>query len=438
MQNKLVKVAIVLPEDKKEKITFVCPQAKYFWETAGVKIFLKRGKSYTIVKQSAPRWELWQEEKKIYEGEGEAQITSSTGFTWDRNGCLQVKKIVAGRHFHWRKEIDETLPGDFVVECKDEGLIFINLLPLEAYIACVAVSEMSATAPRAFLQAQMVVARSWFLAHAENKHGAWDACNDDCCQRYQGLDNINDTVLQISQSTQGQVLMYEGKICDTRYSKSCGGKTEDARYVWGIEKDYLCSFWDREVALSEKGPDLTQEKDASEWIESSSSAFCDGQGFAPTELLPYLGKVDVADHYYRWQVKYSAEELLSLMKEKAHIADIEEVLSFQVLKRGESARVSQLCLRYLDQQKQIQSKVWTSEYEIRFCLHPSFLYSSAFVMHEKRNEENHLLSIQIQGAGWGHGVGLCQIGALVMALQGYDYQRILSHYFPGTTLEETT
>lgn len=177
---------------------------------------------------------------------------------------------------------------------------------------------------------------------------------------------------------------------------------------------------------------MSSEEKAIHWIQSSPPCFCSPDVLDPKSLSQYLGKVDITQNYYRWEKQYSQQEILDLLQKKGKIQNIKEVLSLQPLERGQSARIKRLGIHYLNELNQKQTVEISGEYNIRHLLHPSFLYSSAFFLIEERDSQNHILSLTLKGAGWGHGSGLCQMGALGMALQGYSYQDILSHYFPFT------
>lgn len=433
-----VKIGIVLPEDNRKEIFFKTPSETFYrWESSGAYIPLEKGQTYSICQNQTENLLLVLEGKIVAKGGNAAQILSDDSFSVESRNALEVKNIIAGRNFHWKKEITQNLPGNFLITVKEGHLVLVNILPLELYIACVAVSEMSPQCPEALLKAQMVVARSWFLAHAENKHSGWDACNDDCCQRYQGIENLHTQLIPIALSTEGQVLIHEDRICDTRYSKCCGGIVEDASHVWkGTCYPYLTVLWDRDKQGAPLQPDMSAEEKAIEWISSAPPCFCSPDAIPYQKLSQYLGKVDTSQNYYRWEQRYSASDILELLQKKGGIKDINEVLSLQPLERGNSSRIKKLRIDYLDRKNQNQSLEILSEYQIRNLLHPSFLYSSAFFCTEERDSRGHLVSITLKGAGWGHGVGLCQMGALGMSLQGYSYEAILSHYFPYTILSQ--
>ncbi|MDC1037942.1 SpoIID/LytB domain-containing protein [Candidatus Marinimicrobia bacterium] len=345
----------------------------------------------------------------------------------------KLPSIRAGRGFHWEKQISITVEGELEIKVVDGCLFVINHIPLEKYIICVATSEMSGECPPALLESQTVAARSWLLAAAEQKHAdlGIDSCNDDCCQRYQGIENLTDAAISAAKKTWGQVLIHEEKICDTRYAKSCGGISENNENVWDDEaKPYLRSVYDGKDASI---PNLQSESDLKKWMIEIPNSYCSPNFVRETHLQKYLGHVDKSGSYFRWDVSFSQADLTKLISEKTG-RNFDSIQSLQPLNRGISGRITQLRIDgiYKNENSHIILK---SEYEIRCVLHPNFLFSSAFII-EANSTANSLASRFIfKGAGWGHGVGLCQIGALGMALNGSSFEKILSHYFHSTKLK---
>ena len=350
------------------------------------------------------------------------------------DSSFTLNPIRAGRGFHWEKQISITVEGELEIKIVYGYLFVINHISLEKYLICVATSEMSGECPQALLESQTVAARSWLLAAAEQKHAdlGLDACNDDCCQRYQGIGNLTDAATTASEKTRGQVLIHNEKICDTRYSKSCGGISENNEYVWGGEpKPYLHAVLDGEGSNI---PNLKSESDLKKWLTDDQHCFC-GPDYVPgNQLEKYLGNVDKSGSYFRWNVSFTQEELTILINEKTG-KRFESIQSLQPLKRGISGRIIQL---------RIDGKIngepsdliLENEYEIRWALHPDFLYSSAFIIEANSTADSLPSRFTFKGAGWGHGVGLCQIGALGMSLNGTSFTDILSHYFQSTELRK--
>ena len=329
----------------------------------------------------------------------------------DERPYITLFGLIAGRGFHWQKRINASFWGKIEFLVMDDKLIAINELPLEQYLQCVATSEMSAQCPSEFLKAQTIVARSWLLANIEQKHQhlGFDICNDDCCQRYQGMANTTDVSINSTNDTLGQVLIFNEQICDERYSKSCGGSTEKYENVWkGDPVPYLRSM-----------PDINE----------SGSAYCSPEIVSEDSLKFYIGDVDEKGKYFRWTYNLAQSELVSSIKEKCELTAI-NILELIPLKTGDSGRIIDLEKKYSDEAGKTQSVVIQSEYEIRNILCSSFLYSSAFTIAKKSDD-----FFQLYGKGWGHGVGMCQIGALGRAFANHDHVSILKHYYPGAELK---
>ena len=350
----------------------------------------------------------------------------------EKDDYIQLNPIRAGRGFHWEKNIKIKVLGDVRISLKDGQLFVVNQVTLEKYIMCVATSEMNANCPPALLEAQTIAARSWLLAAEEQKHKdlGLDACNDDCCQRYQGVNNLTESAVAAGQSTHGKVLIYYHQICDARYSKSCGGITENNENVWSEEpKPYLRSIQDSEGIPP---PMLHNSIGQKSWFLSNPACFCSPDHVPEDELAAYLGNVDEKGNYFRWSVSLTQQELLESINHKTG-SDFEYIHSLIPLKRGSSGRIIRL---NIDGTINNQSSTITveTEYEIRHVLHPDFLFSSAFIIQTDFDDGSHPTHFHLKGAGWGHGVGLCQIGALGMALAGKSSGDILNHYFRSTEL----
>jgi stage II sporulation protein D len=422
-----IRVGIILPEDHCERISVTIPQEYPCQledarnETASV-----TGISLTFVKS-----ENLIALNKFEKSSAWSILPESASPLSTRIGLI-VKNAIAGRGFHWQKQIDIYLPGRLEISLKEGYLILINTLPLEQYLACVATSEMSAECPDAFLQAQTIAARSWMLANIEQKHVTLgcDVCNDDCCQRFQGNGNLTEKAIRASETTSGRVLMYNGQIGDCRYSKSCGGIMESFANIWdGPDKPYLQAKPDAAESQREKVAVLNSEEKVKEWINTPPDCYCSPAGVPENELLKYLGNVDIDSKYYRWQIRQEHSEIVQTLNQTLQI-NIKRIVSFTPLRRGASGRINKLQIQFRDIDGNINEHVISSEYTIRKALYEGFLFSSCFYI-----EQDALMdSFCIKGAGWGHGVGLCQIGALGMSLQGIPCEKILQHYYPGTQL----
>ncbi len=393
------------------------------------------------------------EGKILFNGEKQEEITFETDDL--HRDSFELKDVIIGLHFHWERRENQRFQGGLKFIVEKGGITAINIVSLEDYLRSVISSEMSATSSEALLKAHAVISRSWLLAqiqknkdtagdyqtsfespteivrwYAREDHARFDVCADDHCQRYQGITRQTTALVnRVIDETRGRVISYEGTICDARFSKCCGGMMETFENVWEpIAHPYLQGKADYigDAPL----PDLTVEENADEWIRSSPPAFCNTQdaGILRQVLNDY--DQETAD-FYRWKVVYSQEELSSLIRERSGI-DYGEIIALEPLARGTSGRI--IRLRIIG-----TKRVMTigKELEIRRTLSPSHLYSSAFVVDAgEENDEGIPQQFTITGAGWGHGVGLCQIGAAMMAEKGYRYEEILHHYFPGSQIDK--
>jgi len=433
----LLRVGIILPEDRVQKIDLVVPGgAEFIFDDAPaikkstmqcMDVAIKQGDKELLSVRIGKDPEIQVSSVKICQPEQRCHPGGDS---------IQVRNVVAGRNFHWKKHVDVNLPGDVEVRITDRSLILINTLLFEYYVACVATSEMSATCPAEFIMAQTVAARSWMLANVEKKHLAMgmDVCNDDCCQRYQGMKHLTAQSLEGAKRTAGQVLMHGDKICDARYSKSCGGVIESFEGTWeGGSVEYLIAKPDTEDANSL--PDLTTDHNFAMFMNQTSEAFCGPKYIDESSLKKYLGHVDEGGAYFRWDLVLKQDELITNLAEKCGIA-VKAVQDLVPLKRGRSGRILQLKVIYQTISGELSEIILHSEYAIRESLHANFLYSSAFHIEKACRSEEAPAYFSLRGGGWGHGVGLCQIGALGMAMHGYKMAEILVHYFPNTHLEK--
>ena len=358
---------------------------------------------------------------------------------------FDLMDVTIGIHFHWERQETQKFKGTLRLIDEGEHLTAVNRLPLEDYLRSVISSEMKATSYIELLKAHAVISRSWLLAqkakakkldgtyrsgyqneqeyirwYDREDHRNFDVCADDHCQRYQGITRAcTPAVHEAVERTQGEVLTYGGDICDARFSKCCGGATERFENTWeAVPYPYLTSLFD---APAEKTADLSREKDARAWILSAPPAFCHTDDRAI--LAEVLNDYDLETrHFFRWTENRTAGELSALMREKLGI-DFGDILDLVPVERGNSGRIIRLLVK-----GSRQSLTIGKELVIRKALSPTHLYSSAFVV-EKEGD-----TFTFHGAGWGHGVGLCQIGAAVMSAQGYGYRDILQHYFKGSEI----
>lgn len=371
---------------------------------------------------------------------------------------FRLHDVVIGIHFHWERKETQVFRGTLKLTVEDEKVVAINILPVEHYLMSVISSEMKATAGLEYLKAHAVISRSWVLAQMENRkhpadvaddraaasaedvtatetvvnrwygrsaHVLFDVCADDHCQRYQGITRAtNPAVEQAVRETFGEVLTFDGQICDARFSKSCGGISEAYEYCWDNHSHpYLqpVRCWEED---EDTLPDLRVEANAEEWIRKSPSAFCNTHD--QQVLSQILNDYDrETPDFYRWTVTLTQAKLQVLIQEKQQV-DMGKILSITPLKRGFSGRISQLKIK-----GEKHTLVIGKELEIRRTLSDSHLLSSAFIVDPLPDG-----SFRLTGAGWGHGVGFCQIGGAVMAEKGYAYDRILFHYFRGASLTQ--
>lgn len=374
----------------------------------------------------------------------------------EHGSTFTLHDVTIGIGFHWERREEQTFSGQlrFIVE---DGLVrAINVLPVEEYLTSVISSEMKPTASREFLRAHAVISRSWVLAqlrspyrkaiqaespsahdhildriikwYDHDQHTLFDVCADDHCQRYQGRTRIISAAAESAvKDTYGQTLVNEGHLCDARFSKCCGGVTEQFETCWQDEhKPYLVAL--RDSSINEGAlPDLTIEENARQWILSEPKSFCNSAdaGILSESLNGY--DLETPD-YYRWTVEYTTSQISDIFRRKSGL-DIGDIVDLRPLKRGPSGRIYELEIEGTKSTVTIGK-----ELEIRRTLSESHLFSSAFIVEKSTDENGNFSGFVLHGAGWGHGVGLCQIGAAVMAAKGYTYREILQHYYPNTNL----
>lgn len=387
---------------------------------------------------------------------------------------FELKDVTIGVNFHWERRELQRFKGALKIIIEDDKLTAINIIAIEEYLTSVISSEMSATASLELLKAHAVISRSWLLNKLVNKlkiesgklkvtmqpdsaahsqlstlnsqlnnfqfikwydheaHTNFDVCADDHCQRYQGITRASTPqAIEAVAATRGEVLMHEGKICDARFSKCCGGAFEEFQNCWeNIRHPYLTKQRDSETET--KLPDLTIEAEADKWVRTSPVAFCNTQDKKVLSQVLNNYDQETAD-FYRWKVSYTQQEISELIHKRSGI-NFGEIIDLIPIERGTSGRLVRLKIVGT-----LHTLTIGKELEIRRTLSPSHLYSSAFVIDKEYKEDGNGIPSRfvLTGAGWGHGVGLCQIGAAVMGEQGYEYKKILSHYYPGSTLEQS-
>jgi stage II sporulation protein D len=365
-----------------------------------------------------------------------------------KHSSMTLFNVTIGSRFHWERTENQTFQGDLTLLPRDDKTITVlNEIPLERYLKSVISSEMSCAAPMEFLKAHAVISRSWLLAaldrkkktrktskssekitdeevihwHDREEHDLFDVCADDHCQRYQGITKIiSEQAQEAVRETRGMVITYRDKICDARYSKACGGITEDFDTAWDDKQvPYLASISDASVSHLP----IKTEGEASAWILSAPDAYCNTKDEGLLEkILPDFDRQTKT--FFRWRVEYSRSELEEILREKSGF-DFGTLKEIVPITRGPSARISRL--KIVGSKRSI---IVGKELEIRRWLSRTHLYSSAFVVMVEAGR------FTFHGAGWGHGVGLCQIGAAVMATKGFSTEKILKHYFKGVEIKK--
>jgi SpoIID/LytB domain protein len=369
----------------------------------------------------------------------------------ENNADFELCHVVIGVQFHWEREETQRFKGKLKIYVENGMLTAVNILSVEDYLLSVISSEMSATSSIELLKAHAVISRSWLLAQIEKgkqlkdasykslirneegyirwydreDHSRFDVCADDHCQRYQGITKVSaPQVYEALQATSGEVLLYDHTICDARFYKCCGGITEKFENVWEpTVHPYLTKVIDNDTIPSGYDTDLTKEENARPWILGNLPAFCNTHD--KKVLSQVLNDYDQeTQNFYRWQITLTQAEIKDLLFRKVGI-HVGDVLDLIPVERGVSGRL--IRLKIIGSERTITIG---KELEIRKALSESHLYSSAFIV-EKESD-----AFILKGAGWGHGVGLCQIGAAIMGDKGYLYQEILTHYFPHTELKK--
>lgn len=388
------------------------------------------------------------------------QYSQLTFHPQSADASFSLSDVTIGVNFHWERKETQTFLGTLRFVVESDKIVAINELPVEKYLESVISSEMSATSTLELLKAHAVISRSWLLAQMKKRrevaesgnnffsftkkedtlirwydredHTLFDVCADDHCQRYQGITKeTSPHVAEAIRQTKGQILMDGDEICDARFSKCCGGITEEFQYCWeDTPKTYLTAVRDIALGVEHTLPNLTNEEEAEKWIRFNPPAFCNTQDKKIlSEVLNDYDQETV--NFYRWKETLSQEKLQQLIADKLKM-DLGAILDMKAVERGKSGRISKLQIIGTE-------KTFTigKELEIRRTLSDSHLLSSAFVVDKyDKDEQGVPQRFELIGAGWGHGVGLCQIGAAVMGEQGYHYDAILLHYYQGAEIKK--
>ena len=370
----------------------------------------------------------------------------------DEKNSFSLYDVTIGINFHWERQETQSFVGILKLVVDEGKVTAINILPVEDYLTSVISSEMNATSSLEFLKAHAVVSRSWLFAQIEKRkamsgqtdgffsfskteheyirwydredHTIFDVCADDHCQRDQGITKAsNQTVVKAVQATRGQILMHGNTVCDARFSKCCGGATEEFGYCWEDKQfPYLSAIRDADKEENRPLPDLTKEEEAERWIRQAPASFCDTHD--KKILSQILNNYDQeTTNFYRWKVRYTQEELAELIRRNTR-TDYGQIIDLIPVQRGKSGRICKL--KIVGTKKTLTIG---KELEIRRTLSDSHLFSSAFVVDRSELKDGIPEWFILTGAGWGHGVGLCQIGAAVMGEKGYTYDEILLHYY---------
>lgn len=388
------------------------------------------------------------------------QYSQLTFHPQSADASFSLSDVTIGVNFHWERKETQTFLGTLRFVVESDKIVAINELPVEKYLESVISSEMNATSSLELLKAHAVISRSWLLAQMMKRrevaesgnnffsftkkedtlirwydredHTLFDVCADDHCQRYQGITKeTSPHVAEAIRQTKGQILMDGEEICDARFSKCCGGITEEFQYCWeDTPKTYLTAVRDIALGVEHTLPNLTNEEEAEKWIRFNPPAFCNTQDKKIlSEVLNDYDQETV--NFYRWKETLSQEKLQQLIADKLKM-DLGAILDMKAVDRGKSGRISKLQIIGTE-------KTFTigKELEIRRTLSDSHLLSSAFVVDKyDKDEQGVPQRFELIGAGWGHGVGLCQIGAAVMGEQGYHYDAILLHYYQGAEIKK--
>lgn len=377
----------------------------------------------------------------------------------EESDWFELVGVAIGIGYHWERRQRQRFRGSLMLLAKEGKVVAINEIGVESYLQSVISSEMSASSPDELLKAHSVISRSWLLAqisHRSNEtsgisenqkqhgvesddgilirwwdredHDIFDVCADDHCQRYQGITRlVSAAVADAVNSTRGQVLMSGTEIVDARFSKSCGGVSEEFEACWDdTHRPYL-----EAVGCNPDGtqiPDLTNEAIATEWILSNPEAFCNTNDSDLISIALNDYDQETRD-FYRWSITYSQQDLSRLIAERIGL-DFGDIVDLVPISRGKSGRIVRLKIIGT-----LRTLIIGKELMIRRVLSSSHLYSSAFVVRKSDIVNNIPQQFTLVGAGWGHGVGLCQIGAAVMAKDGYEYRDILLHYYRNVKIE---
>ncbi|MGI6524376.1 MAG: SpoIID/LytB domain-containing protein [Bdellovibrionota bacterium] len=431
----IIRVGIVLEEDKKDFIEFI-PQDDLLLSTSAGEEFLFCGAEKCNLKyrltlhNGLSVLSLDGEELGVFTGSlklkplQEKPLVAGSG--------IKLENIVAGRGFHWQKEIAQTFPGTIEIIPSLNYFVVVNVIGIEFYTVCALASEMSGeNSLTESGRAQATAARSWAYVFLGSKYTdkPYQICNDDFSQRYQGTTHLSDRVIDLVTASRGDyIVLNNGYVAPSNYSKSCGGHMESTQALFGYDAGHPEVYLDspNQGIWSE---DLREEAAFLKWLDAPREHFFCGM-IPDQDLKQYLGAVDEKGEYFRWNHTTTSSTIIKKLKEKCGLDDVVAISDLKGGKRGVSGRFLTMEIVYIDKKGQKQVASLGDQFYIRACLHETFLFSSAFVFTLDRDAAGNVEAVHFRGAGWGHGGGFCQIGAVGMALAGYSYPEIIKHYYP--------
>ncbi len=444
-----VRVGIVIEEDNRSEIVFTPELGSSGRSSNGMHLSFSAGERYcvrVVEHELILNGGVYRNEKIV----GVLKVSHPRGSERRSGAGIKVAPLVAGRHFHWKKEIEGFFCGAIEIHPAQDRLIVVNAVDFETYIACVVGSEMSGRGlPVEFSKAQATAARSWAYTFLGTKYPGkpYLVCNDDMSQRYQGTTFLEQSLFDDLSPCTGKYLVDpSGCVVPAYYSKSTGGHGELPEGVFGFSVAGIGASYDCPNGRAPQA-ELSSDEGFATWLEDQGwrgrGVFCSPEVVRDEDLGNFLGAVDSVAKYFRWEHTITAEQIAHNLREKCGAHDLDKIREIRWGKRGVSGRYLSATVVYESNDGASSELLLPNQFVIRGCFHESFLFSSAFAVEESRAGE-FLRGLRFRGAGWGHGVGLCQIGALGMALgkEGVfppcTYEEILAHYFRGSSLRSTS
>jgi len=373
---------------------------------------------------------------KVKDAQGEIRLTSSKGKNINVRDALRLsgalvtlKDIEVGEGFHFSRQENRSYKGEIEIMFGDSGKLYaINVLTLESYLEGVLPGEMLSTFPLEALKAQSIAARTFFLYNFGRRFrdAPYDVTDDVRSQVFIGASKRDKKIETAIRETRGLVLKYNGKLCSTPYSAICGGHTEFAENVWdGDGEPYLQGVLDELSSKSlPESFDLSQEENVGKWVNSSPKVNCNVKEYGAPKFVSYSTK------YFRWEQSYSRPELEGIIRQKTG-HDVGSLIDIVPMQRGVSGRLIEVkILGTLD------SFTVRKELNIRRAFSKSALYSACFVVEKSGGSDGLADEFVFKGAGWGHGVGMCQVGAAMMAFNHKKAAHILRHFYRGAKVDK--